>query len=179
MKLLMNTAAMETALDGIADALVADRQLMESLALVGIRRRGVPLANRIAERLRERGAAKPDVGSLDIAFYRDDLSQVAQQPLIGVTDIPFSVDGRVICLIDDVLFTGRTIRAALDALLELGRPHCVRLAVLIDRGHRELPIQADYVGAKVVTDPNEDVRVRIRPIDDGDEVVIQSRGTEE
>ena len=172
MKLLMSAAEMETALNDIAESLAADRQFLGSLALVGIRRRGVPLANRIAERLQQTGAARPEVGSLDIAFYRDDLSQVAQQPLIGVTDISFSLDGRAICLIDDVLFTGRTVRAGLDALLEFGRPHCIRLAVLVDRGHRELPIQADYVGLKVVTDPSDDVRVMIQPIDDRDEVVI-------
>lgn len=174
MKRLMDPEALEGCLDRLATALIADRDLMKAPVLVGVRRRGVPLAERLAERLAASGGQRPDVGSLDIAFYRDDLSRVAQQPLVGVTDIPFSVDDRDVCLVDDVLYTGRTVRAALDALLELGRPRRIRLAVLVDRGHRELPIQADYVGLTLTTKADDDVRVMIRPIDESDGVFLAS-----
>ena len=131
----------------------------EGLLLVGIQRRGVPLARRIAASIAENEAVDIPVGALDITFYRDDLSLVAQQPVVKGTDLPFGIDGRTVVLVDDVLYTGRTIRAAMDALVDFGRPQAIRLAVLVDRGHRELPIQPDYVGLKVETTRNQSVKV--------------------
>jgi len=145
----------------------------EGLALVGIQRRGVPLAYRLAAAIREHEAVELPVGALDITFYRDDLSTVAQQPLVKGTDLPFDLNGRTIVLVDDVLYTGRTIRAAMDALVDFGRPQAIRLAVLVDRGHRELPIRADHVGKNVPTSREEVVRVHLAEVDDIDGVDIE------
>jgi pyrimidine operon attenuation protein/uracil phosphoribosyltransferase len=148
------------------------------LALVGIQRRGVPLARRIADAIAENegGAAIP-VGALDITFYRDDLSLVAQQPVVKGTDLPFDLNGSTVVLVDDVLYTGRTIRAAMDALVDFGRPQAIRLAVLVDRGHRELPIRADHVGKNVPTSREEVVKVQLEEID-GEDAVLIDRATE-
>jgi pyrimidine operon attenuation protein/uracil phosphoribosyltransferase len=143
------------------------------LALVGIQRRGVPLAHRIADAIAEHEGAVLPVGALDITFYRDDLSLVAQQPLVKGTDLPFDLNGATIVLVDDVLYTGRTIRAAMDALVDFGRPQAIRLAVLIDRGHRELPIRADHVGKNVPTSREEIVRVHLAETDGDDGVDIE------
>jgi len=143
------------------------------LALVGIQRRGVPLAHRIAEAIAEHEAVAIPVGALDITFYRDDLSLVAQQPLVKGTDLPFDLNGATVVLVDDVLYTGRTIRAAMDALVDFGRPQAIRLAVLIDRGHRELPIRADHVGKNVPTSREEIVRVHLAETDGVDGVDIE------
>ncbi len=143
------------------------------LALVGIQRRGVPLAHRIAEAIAEHEGAQLPVGALDITFYRDDLSLIAQQPLVKGTDLPFDLNGATVVLVDDVLYTGRTIRAAMDALVDFGRPQAIRLAVLIDRGHRELPIRADHVGKNVPTSREESVRVHLAEIDGEDGVDIE------
>jgi pyrimidine operon attenuation protein/uracil phosphoribosyltransferase len=143
--------------------------------LVGIHTRGVPLADRLAARLEEITGSRPDVGRLDITLYRDDVGpwrRAHTQPVLKETVLPFSLDERVIYLVDDVLFTGRTVRAALDTLMDYGRPRAVRLAVLIDRGHRELPIAADIVGKVHATSRDEDVRVALRPTDDQDGVWI-------
>ena len=145
------------------------------LALVGIQRRGVPLARRIADAIRDNEGVEVPVGALDITFYRDDLSLVAQQPVVKGTDLPFDLNGTTVVLVDDVLYTGRTIRAALDALQDLGRPSAVRLAVLVDRGHRELPIKADYVGKNVPTSRQESVQVKLRELDGVDEVILQGK----
>jgi pyrimidine operon attenuation protein/uracil phosphoribosyltransferase len=142
------------------------------LALVGIQRRGVPLARRIAAAIGENEATAIPVGALDITFYRDDLSLVAQQPIVKGTDLPFDLNGATVVLVDDVLFTGRTIRAAMDALVDFGRPQAIRLAVLVDRGHRELPIRADHVGKNVPTSREEVVRVHLAEVDDEDAVLI-------
>ncbi len=144
----------------------------DGLALVGIQRRGVPLARRIADAIRENEGAEVPVGALDITFYRDDLSLVAQQPVVKGTAIPFDINGRTVVLVDDVLYTGRTIRAAMDALIDYGRPQAIRLAVLVDRGHRELPIRADHVGKNVPTSREEVVHVMLDVIDGDDAVVI-------
>ena len=144
----------------------------EGLLLIGIQRRGVPLARRIAAAIAENEGTDVPVGALDITFYRDDLSMVAQQPVVKGTDLPFDVTGTTVVLVDDVLYTGRTIRAAMDALMEYGRPTAIRLAVLVDRGHRELPIRADHVGKNVPTSREELVRVRIEEIDGEDAVDI-------
>jgi pyrimidine operon attenuation protein / uracil phosphoribosyltransferase len=143
------------------------------LALVGIQRRGVPLAHRIADAIAEHEGVVLPVGALDITFYRDDLSLVAQQPLVKGTDLPFDLNGRTVVLVDDVLYTGRTIRAAMDALVDFGRPQAIRLAVLIDRGHRELPIRADHVGKNVPTSREEIVRVHLAETDGEDGVDIE------
>jgi len=144
----------------------------DGLVLVGIQRRGVPLARRLAEAIAEHEGISLPVGALDITFYRDDLSMLAAQPVVKGTDLPFDVTGTTVVLVDDVLYTGRTIRAAMDALMEYGRPHAIRLAVLVDRGHRELPIRADHVGKNVPTSREELVRVRIEEIDGEDAVDI-------
>jgi pyrimidine operon attenuation protein/uracil phosphoribosyltransferase len=143
------------------------------LALVGIQRRGVPLAHRIADAIAEHEGALLPVGALDITFYRDDLSLIAQQPLVKGTDLPFDLNGTTVVLVDDVLYTGRTIRAAMDALVDFGRPQAIRLAVLIDRGHRELPIRADHVGKNVPTSREEIVRVHLAETDGEDGVDIE------
>jgi pyrimidine operon attenuation protein/uracil phosphoribosyltransferase len=143
------------------------------LALVGIQRRGVPLARRIADAISEHEAVRVPVGALDITFYRDDLSLVAQQPVVKGTDLPFDLNGSTVVLVDDVLYTGRTIRAAMDALVDFGRPQAIRLAVLVDRGHRELPIRADHVGKNVPTSREEMVKVHIAEIDGEDGVDIE------
>ncbi|MCU0722551.1 MAG: bifunctional pyr operon transcriptional regulator/uracil phosphoribosyltransferase PyrR [Planctomycetes bacterium] len=145
------------------------------LAFVGIRSRGVHLAQRIRDRASAlRGAAVP-IGALDITLYRDDLDEVAAQPVVRKTDLPFDIRGRFLVLVDDVLFTGRTVRAALDQLIDFGRPKAIRLAVLVDRGNRELPVQADFVGKSVPTRPGQDVQVRLREEDGADEVLLADR----
>lgn len=142
------------------------------LVLVGIRSRGVPLANRLADFIKQAEGISVPVGILDITFYRDDLSLIASQPVIHRTEMPVNISNKKIILIDDVLFTGRTVRAALDALMDLGRPACIQLAVLIDRGHRELPIRADFVGKNVPTAKREGVQVKLLETDGEDRVVI-------
>ena len=145
----------------------------EGLALIGIQRRSVPLAHRIAEAIREHEGTTVPVGALDITFYRDDLSMVAQQPVVKGTELPAGIDGKTIVLVDDVLYTGRTIRAAMDALVDFGRPQAIRLAVLVDRGHRELPIRADHVGKNVPTSREEIVKVHLEETDGEDGVEIE------
>ena len=171
--LTRNTLA--TAIASMARAIQADQKDAAPIAIVGIQSRGVPLAARLARDLRSSTGRKVDVGSLDITLYRDDLSTVGTRPVLKATNIPFSIDGRTVILVDDVLFTGRTIRAALDELVDFGRPARIALAVLIDRGHRELPIQADYVGKTVKTSRGDMVDVRLVEIDGKDEVVLVRR----
>jgi pyrimidine operon attenuation protein/uracil phosphoribosyltransferase len=142
------------------------------LVLIGIQRRGVPLARRIAAGIREHEGVDVPVGALDITFYRDDLSLIAQQPVVKGTELPVDLNGRTVVLVDDVLYTGRTIRAAMDALVDFGRPQAIRLAVLVDRGHRELPIRADHVGKNVPTSREELVQVQLEEIDGVDGVEI-------
>jgi pyrimidine operon attenuation protein/uracil phosphoribosyltransferase len=155
---------------------IAERQKdLPGLALVGIRTRGVPLAVRLAARLSVLVKQSFPVGTLDITLYRDDLSTVAPQPLLKKTEIDFDLNGRTVLLCDDVLFTGRTIRAALDGVIDLGRPRAIRLAVLIDRGHREFPIEANYVGKSVPTASREIIQVMFQETDGADEVWILER----
>jgi pyrimidine operon attenuation protein / uracil phosphoribosyltransferase len=156
----------------ISHEIVEKQAGTQGLALVGIQRRGVPLARRIAAAIAEHEGVELPVGALDITFYRDDLSLVAQQPIVKGTDIPFDLNGRTVVLVDDVLFTGRTIRAAMDALIDFGRPQAIRLAVLVDRGHRELPIRADHVGKNVPTSREESVQVSLEETDGEDGVEI-------
>jgi pyrimidine operon attenuation protein/uracil phosphoribosyltransferase len=145
----------------------------DGLLLIGIQRRGVPLARRIAAAILENEGAEVPVGALDITFYRDDLSLVAQQPVVKGTELPSGIDGKTVILVDDVLYTGRTIRAAMDALVDFGRPQAIRLAVLVDRGHRELPIRADHVGKNVPTSREELVKVHLEETDGEDGVEIE------
>ncbi len=155
---------------------VVERQAgTEGLVLVGIQRRGVPLARRIAAAIEEHEGVALPVGALDITFYRDDLSLVAQQPVVKGTAIPVDLNDRTVVLVDDVLYTGRTIRAAMDALVDFGRPRAIRLAVLVDRGHRELPIRADHVGKNVPTSRDELVKVHLTETDGEDAVHIERR----
>jgi pyrimidine operon attenuation protein/uracil phosphoribosyltransferase len=156
----------------ISHEIVEKQAGTQGLALVGIQRRGVPLAQRIATAIEEHEGVRVPVGALDITFYRDDLSLVAQQPIVKGTDLPFDLNGSTVVLVDDVLYTGRTIRAAMDALIDFGRPKAIRLAVLIDRGHRELPIRADHVGKNVPTSREEIVQVHVAEVDGSDEVSI-------
>jgi pyrimidine operon attenuation protein / uracil phosphoribosyltransferase len=148
---------------------------LPSLLLAGIRTRGVPIAERIAAEIERMEGIKVPVGTLDITLYRDDLSTVGPQPLVKGTHLPRSIDGCAVVLCDDVLYTGRTVRAALDELVDFGRPRIVQLAVLIDRGHRELPIQADFVGKKVPTSQGETIEVSFLSTDDTEQVRILER----
>jgi pyrimidine operon attenuation protein / uracil phosphoribosyltransferase len=163
-------------LDAMAEQLVEGRRRGVPLRLVGIRNRGVPIARRLAERMRARIGEEVPVGAVDITLYRDDLGQADRWPVLRGTEIPFNVDGAEIVLVDDVLFTGRTVRAALNEICDLGRPARIRLAVLVDRGHREIPVQPDVVGLVVPTERREHVQVRIGPVDPTDEIVqLESR----
>lgn len=170
---IMTAEDIRRAVVRVAHEIVEKHAGTEGLALVGIQRRGVPLAHRIAVAIRDHEGVDVPVGALDITFYRDDLSLVAQQPVVKGTDIGFDLNGRTIVLVDDVLYTGRTIRAAMDALIDYGRPQAIRLAVLVDRGHRELPIRADHVGKNVPTSREETVRVAVDEIDGEDAVEIE------
>jgi pyrimidine operon attenuation protein/uracil phosphoribosyltransferase len=142
---------------------------------VGVRTRGFPLAQRLAQLIGESAGTEPPVGALDITLYRDDFTTLAPQPITRGTDILFSIDGRTVVVVDDVLFTGRTVRAALDQLIDFGRPARIELAVLVDRGHRELPIRADYVGKTLSTAPDETVKVLVVEEDGRDEIVLKKR----
>ena len=171
--ILMDEDGIRRALTRIAHEIVEKNKGMEDLVLVGIRTRGVPLAERIAGEIERIEGVRPPVGTLDITLYRDDLSLLSYQPVVRATQIPVDIQGKTIVLTDDVLFTGRTIRAALDALIDMGRPYIIQLAVLVDRGHRELPIRADYVGKNVPTSARESVSVKLRELDAVDQVMLR------
>ena len=156
----------------IAHEIVERNKGVDDLVLIGIRRRGVPLAARVSRKIEEFEGRSPVEGSLDITLYRDDLSTVAHQPVVGVNEIP-DVNGKVVVLVDDVLYTGRTVRAALDAIIDFGRPRSIQVAVVVDRGHRELPIRADYVGKNVPTSKREVIGVKMIELDGVDSVVIK------
>jgi pyrimidine operon attenuation protein / uracil phosphoribosyltransferase len=166
---------MSRALTRIAHEILERNRGLQEIALVGIRTRGVPLARRLARALHDINGDDIPTGALDITLYRDDLMRhaVGPQPVVRRTEIPFSIDDRKILLVDDVLYTGRTIRAALDALIDFGRPRAIQLIVLVDRGHRELPIKADYVGKNLPTSLKQSIQVRLQEIDGTDEVVIE------
>ncbi|HKG22198.1 MAG TPA: bifunctional pyr operon transcriptional regulator/uracil phosphoribosyltransferase PyrR [Blastocatellia bacterium] len=169
---VMNAAGISRALSRLASQIVERNKGTEDLLLVGIRRRGVPLAERIADKIEQLEGQRPPTGQLDITLYRDDLSTVGPRPVVNRTEIPADVTDSTIVLVDDVLYTGRTVRAALDELIDFGRPRRVELAVLIDRGHRELPIQADYVGKSVQTTEAEIVKVMLKDYDEEEQVIV-------
>jgi pyrimidine operon attenuation protein/uracil phosphoribosyltransferase len=172
---VMDADRMSRTLTRIAHEIVERNRGVEELAFVGIRARGVPLARRLAQAIRDINGHDVPTGALDITLYRDDLMRhaVGPQPVVRRTEIPFSIDDKRILLVDDVLYTGRTIRAALDALIDFGRPRSIQLVVLVDRGHRELPIKADYVGKNLPTSLEQSVQVHLLEIDGRDEVELR------
>ena len=172
---LMSATEIDRTLQRVAHEIVERSGGTANLALIGVRRRGVPLANRIAKAMREIDRVEVPVGTLDITLYRDDLSKVAAHPVIQSSDINFSVDDKDLILVDDVLYTGRTARAAMNALFDLGRPRSLRLCVLIDRGHREMPIEAGFVGRMVQTSDSEIIEVKLREIDNEERVILVDR----
>jgi pyrimidine operon attenuation protein/uracil phosphoribosyltransferase len=172
---LMSAAEIDRTLQRLAHQIVERSGGTKNLALIGIRRRGVPLAKRIAQAMRGIDGVEVPVGTLDITLYRDDLSKVAPQAVLQSSDISFAVDAMDLVLVDDVLYTGRTIRAAMNGLFDLGRPKRVALCVLIDRGHREMPIEAQYIGRTVQTTDTEIIEVRLHEIDNEERVVLVDR----
>ncbi len=171
--IIMDEVGMKRALTRIAHEVVEKNKGVQDLVVVGIRRRGGPLAQRLAERIGAIEEVEVPVGIVDITLYRDDLTMLSTQPMVHRTEVNFDINGKVVILVDDVLYTGRTVRAAMDALIDLGRPKRIQLAVLVDRGHRELPIKADYIGKNVPTSAQEIVSVLVAEIDGIDKVVIQ------
>mgnify|MGYP000849563915 FL=1 len=169
---IMDEGAMARAITRISHEILEKNKGIEDMALVGIKTRGVPLSSRIAKMIEEIEGKLPLVGELDITLYRDDLSTIAKLPVLNGTKIGFDVNDKIIILVDDVLYTGRTVRAALDALLDLGRPKIIQLMTLVDRGHRELPIRADYVGKNVPTSKKEVIKVNLLEIDGKESVAI-------
>ncbi|MGB7463483.1 MAG: bifunctional pyr operon transcriptional regulator/uracil phosphoribosyltransferase PyrR [Candidatus Acidiferrum sp.] len=172
---LMSAAEIDRTLQRLAHQIVEKSGGTRQLALIGIRRRGVPLAQRIAHAMRGIDGVEVPVGTLDITLYRDDLSKVAPQAVLQSSQIPFGVDSMDLVLIDDVLYTGRTVRAAMNGLFDLGRPKRVTLCVLIDRGHREMPIEAQYVGRTIQTSDTEIIEVRLKEVDNEERVVLVDR----
>ena len=169
---IMDESSINRAVNRIAHEILEKNKGVEDLILIGIQRRGVPLAKRIAGRILEIEQKPVPVGVLDITFYRDDLSLLHEHPVVNGTMIDFTISGKKIVLVDDVIYTGRTIRAAIEAIMDLGRPKLIQLAVLIDRGHRELPFKAEYVGKNVPTSKTEMIHVRLTEIDGVDQVTI-------
>jgi pyrimidine operon attenuation protein/uracil phosphoribosyltransferase len=171
-KVIMDREDIERVVTRIAHEIVERNRDCEDLYLIGIRKRGVTLAQRISQKIKGIKGWEIPIGALDITLYRDDLSEIDAQPVIKKTEIPFSVKGRKIILVDDVLYTGRTVRAALDGIIDLGRPQFIQLAILLDRGHRELPIRADYIGKNIPTSRRELVEVKFLEDDGREEVVL-------
>ena len=175
---LMDSEGIRRALTRISHEIVEKNKGVENIVLVGIRTRGVPIAERLAANIEKIEGQKPPVGVLDITLYRDDLSTLAYQPIVRPTELPVDITGKTVVLVDDVLYTGRTIRAALDAIIDNGRPKTIQLAVLIDRGHRELPIRADFVGKNVPTSSNELVAVNTTEYDGENSVLLYQQDAE-
>jgi len=172
---LMNEEEMESSLWRLSHQIIERNKKMENIIIIGIHRRGVPLARRMSRMVNEITGKGLPTGSVDITLYRDDLTRIAYHPVVRDTDIPFPIDDKKVILVDDVLYTGRTVRAAIDILLDFGRPLKAELVVLVDRGHRELPIHADYVGKNIPTSLKEMVEVKVKEIDGRDEVLILRR----
>jgi pyrimidine operon attenuation protein/uracil phosphoribosyltransferase len=176
---VMDSRTFQSTLDRLASEISEKTRGLEGkLALVGIRTRGVPLARRLAQRIESNTGTRPSIGALDITLYRDDLTTVGAQPIVRNTELPFALDDSWVVLVDDVLFTGRTVRAAITALIDFGRPRKIELLVMVDRGWRELPIQADYVGKALETTREHTVQVLLDEEDGRDEVVLVENGTE-
>ena len=173
-KIILTSTDIRRVLTRIAHEITERNKAIEHLLLVGIHTRGVPLASRIATNIENFNELKTPVGSLDISLYRDDLSTLNLRPIARHTDIPVNIDGKTIVLVDDVLYTGRSVRAAMDALINLGRPQSIQLAVLIDRGHREMPIRPDYIGRNIPSSKHEEIQVKLVETDGIDEVAIVS-----
>jgi pyrimidine operon attenuation protein/uracil phosphoribosyltransferase len=184
-KIVLDAPALGRTLSRIAHEIIEGNPELDKVALVGIQTRGVPLARRLARLISERAGTAPDLGAVDITFYRDDVTvrggeaPLAPQPVVRATQLDFSLDSRTIVLVDDVLYTGRTIRAAIDALFDYGRPARVQLAVLVDRGHRELPIRPDYVGKNLPTARGERIQVQLVEVDEVDAVLLVGNSEEE
>ncbi len=173
-KIVMTPEDIRRTLARVSHEIIERNKAIEQLVLVGVYTRGVPLAERLAANIENFEKLRIPVGTLDISLYRDDLSSLDLQPVVQRTDIPVNIDGKSIVLVDDVLYTGRSIRAAMDALIDLGRPYSIQLAVLIDRGHRELPIRADYVGKNIPSSRHEEIQVQLEETDGRNEVAIIS-----
>jgi len=171
-KVIMTPEDIRRTLARIAHEIIEQNKAIEHLMLIGMHTRGVPLAKRLAANIEDLHQLKIPIGALDIGPYRDDLSSLNPRPVLNRTQIPSDINGKSIVLVDDVLYTGRSTRAAMDALIDLGRPRSIQLAVLIDRGHRELPIRADYVGKNIPSSRHEEIRVRLKETDGIDEVAI-------
>ncbi|PID81873.1 bifunctional pyr operon transcriptional regulator/uracil phosphoribosyltransferase [bacterium DOLJORAL78_65_58] len=169
---IMNTREMQRAIKRMAHEIVEANKGVENLVLLGVQRRGVPLAAKLADAISQIEGTEVPRGALDITFYRDDLSKLGPAPQVASTEMPFDVSEKIVILVDDVLYTGRTVRAALDVIMDWGRPEAIRLAVLVDRGHRELPIRPDFVGKNVPTSAKEIIKVKVQEIDGSEEVVV-------
>lgn len=174
-KRLLDKERMNRAIRRMAIEIVERNRGTDDLIIIGIRSRGVPLAERITKQIAETEGAKVPMGILDITLYRDDLTTIAPQPVVKPTKFPEPIDDKIVVLVDDVLYTGRTVRAALDALIDFGRPKAVQLAVLIDRGHRELPVHADVIGKTVPTDRSEVIKVKFEETDGEDEILLMEK----
>ncbi len=174
-KLILDSAGVKRAITRISYEIIEKNKGIEEICLIGIQRRGVSLAEMIRDKIKENEGVEIDLGILDITFYRDDLSVLDEHPILNGTEIPFSIQDKKVVLVDDVLYTGRTCRAAIDAIMDLGRPKIIQMAVLIDRGHRELPIHADYVGKNLPTSKREVVHVHTEKYDGEDKVVLEQK----
>jgi len=171
-KLLMTEVQMDQELERVAKEIISDD--VNDIALVGIRTRGVPVAEWLNKKIEQQQGKPLEMGVLDINLYRDDLSEVDEQPIVKPTELPFKIDGKGIILVDDVLYTGRTIRAAMDAIIDYGRPKFIRLMVMVDRGWREFPIQADYIAKKIDTAANENVKVMLSAMDETNQILVKT-----
>ena len=169
---VMDEKAIGRAITRISHEIIERNKGIEDVVLVGIKTRGVPIADRIGKKIQQIEGASVNTGEVDITLYRDDLKKIDVDPVINGSNVQFSIDDKIVILVDDVLYTGRTVRSALDAIIDIGRPKAIQLAVLVDRGHRELPIRADYVGKNVPTSKGEIISVKLSEIDGEDSVTI-------
>ena len=170
---LMDEKAIGRAITRISHEIIERNKGIEDVVLVGIKTRGVPIADRISKKIEQIEVSKVDTGQIDITLYRDDLKTINTDPVVNGSNIDFNINDKIVILVDDVLYTGRTVRSALDAVVDIGRPKAIQLAVLVDRGHRELPIRADYVGKNVPTSKDEIISVKLSEIDEEDSVTIK------
>lgn len=170
---LMDEKAISRAITRVSHEIIEKNKGIEDIVLVGIKTRGVPIANRISKKIEQIEGIKIDTGEVDITLYRDDLKKIDIDPVLNGSNIDFNINDKVVILVDDVLYTGRTVRASLDAIMDIGRPKSIQLAVLVDRGHRELPVRADYVGKNVPTSKHEIISVKLSEIDEEDSVTIK------